>query len=266
MLHEKMGRISGLRRREKMREGKSKIRRQEMRAERRRRQRRQRLLVILGIFLAALVFIGLLVAPTLRDRFGPVGEFNRITPMPRPQEDGRTMGNPDAPVTIEVFSDFQCVACANFGLIIEPQIAETMVEEGQVHLIYRHYPFLDDAVPTSESEQAANASMCAAEQNMFWAYHDIVFVNFQGVNQGFYRDSRLVAFAESIGLDMEAFNACFNENRYRQEIQNDRALAEQLGVTGTPSIFINGEQIAPGFVPSFQQIQQAVEAELGQTQ
>jgi protein-disulfide isomerase len=237
-----------------------------MRAERRRRQRRQRLLVILGIFLAALVFVGLLVAPTLRDMFGPVGEFTRITPMPRPQEDGRAMGNPDAPVTIEVFSDFQCSACATFGLNVEPQIAETMVEEGQVYLIYRHYPFLDDTVPTSESDQAANASMCAAEQGMFWAYHDIVFANWQGVNQGFYRDSRLVAFAESVGLNMDTFNACFTENRYQPEIQADRTRGEQMGVTGTPSVFVNEVQIAPGFVPSFQQIQQAVEAELEQAQ
>jgi protein-disulfide isomerase len=249
-----------------MTDGKPRKLRQEMRAERRRRQRRQRLLVILGIFLAALVFVGLLIAPTLRDRFGPVGEFTTITPAPRPQEDGRTMGNPDAPVTLEVFSDFQCVACANFGMTIEPQIAETLVEEGQVYFIYRHYPFMDDAVPTNESDQAANASMCAAEQNMFWAYHDIVFANFQGVNQGFYRDSRLVAFAESLSLDMNAFNACFNQNRYEAEIESDRARALQLGVTGTPSIFVNEEPVSPGFVPNFQQIQQAVEAEIARTQ
>jgi protein-disulfide isomerase len=247
-----------------MRDSKSRVRRQEMRAERRRRLRRQRLLIILGIFIAALVFIGLLAAPTLRDMFGPVGEFTRITPIPRPQEDGRAMGDPNAPVTIEVFSDFQCSACATFAFNVEHQISDTMGEEGQAYLIYRHYPLLDDRVPTNESDQAANASMCAAEQDMFWAYHDILFANWQGVNQGFFRDSRLVAFAESLGLDMNAFNACFRENRYQQEIEADRARAEQMGVTGTPAVFVNEEPVAPGFVPSFEQIQQAVQAQSGQ--
>jgi protein-disulfide isomerase len=249
-----------------MKDARSKIRRQEMRAERRKRHRRQRLLVIVGIFLAAVVFVGLLIAPTLRNMFGPVGDFVSITPVPRPMEDGRAMGDPNAPARIDVYSDFQCIACANFGQNVEPQIAETMVAGGQVYLTYRHYPFLDDTVPTNESDQAANASMCAAEQNMFWAYHDIVFENWQGVNQGHYRDSRLVAFAESIGLDMNAFNACFAENRYQQEIEADRVRAGQLGVTGTPAVFVNDVPITPGFVPTLEQIREAVEAQIGQRQ
>jgi protein-disulfide isomerase len=106
--------------------------------------------------------------------------------------------------------------------------------------------------------------MCAAEQGRFWDYHDILFANWNGENQGAFLDKRLVAFAEALGLDMAAFNACFEENRYKAEIDQDLALGDELGVSGTPTVFVNGKQLTPGFVPSFADIAQAVEAALSQ--
>ncbi len=234
--------------------------RQAVRDKRRQQQRRQRLIVLLVVIGAALIISGLLILPSLL----PAGDIVQITPQSRPMVEGRNLGDPNAPVKIEVFEDFQCPSCRSYSEQIEPQVIETYVATGKVYYTFRHFPFLDDNQLRKESDQAANASMCAAEQGRFWDYHDILFANWNGENQGAFLDNRLVAFAEALGLDMAAFNACFEENRYKAEIDADLALGNELGVSGTPTVFVNRKQLTPGFVPSFADIAQAVEAALSQ--
>ncbi len=239
-----------------------KSRRQQIREQRVQKQRRQRLLTILLITGGALLIAGLLIAPSLRNSLTPVGEIVQVTPEARPMVDGAAMGDPNAPVLVEVFEDFQCPACRTYSGDVEPLLVENYVASGKVRYVFRHYPFLDDRSVTKESDQSANASMCAAEQDKFWEYHDFLFANWNNENAGAYSDKRLVAFAESLGLDMGRFNDCFNENRYEDDIQKDLADGTQKGVTGTPSVFVNGQIVKPGFVPSFDEIAQAVEAAL----
>lgn len=240
-----------------------KSRRQQIRDQRIQKQRRQRLLTILLITGGALVIAGLLIAPSLRNSLAPVGEIVQITPEARPMVDGTALGDPNAPVLIEVFEDFQCPACRTYSSDIEPLVVENYVATGKVRYVFRHYPFLDDRSTAKESDQAANASMCAAEQGKFWEYHDFLFANWNSENAGAYSDKRLVAFAEALGLNMGDFNACFNENRYKDDIQRDVSEGTQKGVTGTPSVYVNGQILRPGFVPSYDDIVQAVEAALG---
>lgn len=234
--------------------------RQAVRDKRRQQQRRQRLIVLLVVVGAALIVSGLLILPSML----PAGDIVQITPKSRPMVDGRNLGDPNAPVKIEVFEDFQCPSCRSYSEQFEPQIVETYVATGKVYYTFRHFPFLDDNQVRKESDQAANASMCAAEQGRFWDYHDMLFANQKGENQGTFLDRRLIAFAEALGLDMAAFNACFEENRYKAEIEADLALGAELGVQGTPSVFVNRKLLTPGFVPSFADISQAVEAALTQ--
>lgn len=244
----------------KKKAGKSK--RQLIREERIKRQRRQRLITILAITAGALIVVALLVYPSVNNALAPVGEIVMITPVPRPMPDGTAMGDVNAPVLVEVWEDFQCPACRTYSTEIEPLITENYVEQGNVRYVFRHFPFLDQRVPSNESQQSANASMCAAEQERFWDYHDMLFANWNGENIGAFSDKRLVAFAEALGLDMDGFNTCFQENRYRDEITRDKAEGEQVGVSGTPSIFVDGQQIRPGFVPSYQDISTAIDAAL----
>jgi len=206
--------------------------------------------------------VGLLILPSIRNAAAPVGEFVRITPISRPPADGTALGDPNAPVLIEVWEDFQCPACKSFSENVEPLVVQNYVETGKVRYVYRHFPFLDDQAVTKESDQAANASMCAAEQGRFWDYHDMLFANWNGENAGAYSDKRLVAFAESLGLDMQKFSACFEANRYKDQIEKDRADGTKAGVTGTPSVFVNGKIISPGFVPSYDEIARAVDEAL----
>ena len=236
--------------------------RQILREQRQKKQKQQRLLIMLGLAGVGVILILFLVVPAVIEATTPVGEFQLVTPYPRPNVDGRAMGDPNAPVTIEVFEDFQCPACQTYSELIEPEIVKNLVEPGTVYYIFRHNPFIDDRAATKESDQAANASMCASEQGRFWDYHDILYKNWNGENQGNFTDKRLVAFAEAIHLDMTAFNACFKANLYQDEIEKDIARGLELGVNGTPSVFVNGKIVKPGYVPSYEEIKAAVNAAL----
>ena len=232
--------------------------RQAIRDKRRQQQRRQRLYLILGVCAVPLVIAGILTFPSLLR----VGDIVKITPTTRPMEDGRAMGDPNAPVVIETYEDFQCSACRTFTTDIEPRIVEAYVATGKAYYIYRHLPFLDNNLVTKESDQSANASMCAGDQGRFWDYHDMLFANWNGENQNAFSNKRLVAFAEALELDMNAFNQCFQENRFAAEIKADEDSAKSLQINGTPTVLVNGKTVAPGAFPTFELISQEVEAAL----
>jgi len=240
----------------------SKSKRQVIREQRVKRQRQQRLMTILVIVGVALALSAILIIPSLQRSLAPVGEIVQITPVEHPMVDGTTLGDPNAPVLIEVWEDFQCPACRTFSETIEHQVIDNYVATGKVRYVFRHFPFLDDAAATRESDQAANASMCAAEQERFWDYNDILYANWNSENAGAFTDKRLVAFAETLGLDMAAFNSCFEENKYKEQIDADKALGTSRGVTGTPSVFVNGTILTPGFVPSYEEIAAAIDMAL----
>ena len=103
--------------------------------------------------------------------------------------------------------------------------------------------------------------MCASEQDKFWEMHTALYINWNGENQGAFNNRRLQAIAESIGLDMDSFNSCFSSNKYESEVQADFDLGQDMGVSGTPTVFVNGNRVgAPGRVASYQEIADAVNA------
>ena len=105
--------------------------------------------------------------------------------------------------------------------------------------------------------------MCALEQDRFWDYHNILFEN-QGTveNGGSFNDKRLQAFAESLGLDMTAFNDCFKANKYSTEIDADYQLGRAAGIDRTPSILINGVNNFQTILPTFEELIAAIDAAL----
>ena len=241
---------------------KKKSKRQMMREKRERRAKIQRFGVIGVIVVAALLVAFLLIYPNLK----PIGEVITMTPHAYSQVDGTTLGNSEAKVSVDVWEDFQCPACRNFSENIEPLIVQNYVDTGKVSYTFHQYPFIDDFASTKESDQSANASMCAAEQNRFWDYKEILFANWIGENVGSYTDRRLVAFAEAISLDMDAFKGCFNENRYKEEINQDFEAGKNLDIGSTPSIFVNGQRVlnaqGANYIPSYDDIAAAIEAAL----
>jgi protein-disulfide isomerase len=108
-----------------------------------------------------------------------------------------------------------------------------------------------------ESANAAEAAYCAGDQGRFWDFHGILFTNQNGENQGAFADKRLVAMAETLGLDMAEFNSCFDGGKYQTAVNQDRADGLAAGVQGTPAFVINGK-LVPGAL-SFAQLQQEIE-------
>lgn len=243
-----------------------KSKRQERREKMRQQEMRSRLTTIGLITVGALLLVIAFVWP----QFTTID--NLIVPEPRtdlPNPDGLSLGDPNAPVVIDVFEDFQCPACQFFSESVEPLIIEYLVKTGKARLVYHNYPFIDGdgASNGGESDQAANASMCANEQGKFWDMKEILYANWNGENRGNLSDRRLVAMAEAINLDMDTFNACFDANTYRDDIQAAFEYGQELGVSGTPSAFVNGAKAGQeGKIPTFQDIAVAVDAIAGTSQ
>ncbi|MCX6058367.1 MAG: thioredoxin domain-containing protein [Chloroflexi bacterium] len=224
----------------------------------RRKEQRGRWIGIGLITLGALFVAFLIIWPNVR----PVAEVIPAEPQTYPQADKTSMGNPNALIRIDAYEDFQCPACQKYTKETESQIITNLIATGKVYYVFHNYPFIDGAGAGNggESDQAANASMCASEQGKFWEMHGTIFANWNGEGQGAYADNRLTAFADKAGLDMTAFNTCFKANKYKAEIQADFDGGNKLGVQGTPSIFVNGTFITPGFIPSYDDVLKAVEA------
>lgn len=140
-------------------------------------------------------------------------------------------GNKKAPVTIVEFSDFQCPYCAQ----LQPTLEEVLkAYPKEVKLVFKHYPLPFHA----QAKNAAKATLAAGEQGKFWEMHDLVFSNFSQLS-----DEKFKELAAQIGLNVEKFTADYNSTKYEQTILQDMAAARNAGVTGTPTLFINGKRL-----------------------
>lgn len=227
-----------------------------IREQRRRQKRRQQLGTLLTIGGVVVFVVAVIVVVSLRKNLAPVGTIVSITPDPRPMANGNAMGDPNAPVKIDIFSDFQCPACLNFYHEIEPNLVADYVATGKVFFTYRSMGLWIGA----ESVAAAEAAYCAADQDKFWDYHDILFTNWTGENVGDFTNKRLIAFGENIGLDMNSFRSCLNGHKYSDKVNQDNSDGLKAGVEGTPTIIINGKKYDGDM--SYTSIKQAIEADL----
>jgi protein-disulfide isomerase len=208
--------------------------REEIRKKRIQKAKRQQGILIAIVVGIALLVTGFIIIQSLK----PVGDIVALTVRNHPQTDGLTMGDPNASIVVEEFSDFQCVACYRFWEGIEEEFITNYVSTGKVFFKYSPFSFIGP-----ESFQAAEAAYCANEQNQFWDYHDMIFQNWNGENVGNFSDQRLIAFASSIGLDEKDFKNCFTNNKYNNEVQTGVTYGNQSGVTATPSFLVNGELV-----------------------
>jgi len=169
------------------------------------------------------------------------------------QETRHFKGDASAPVVIIEFSDFKSPDCSTFSAGAGRQIRETYIAQGQVRLGYWHYVSLGP-----ESQTAAEASECAADQGAFWEYHDLIFaLGAQGVPINI--DS-LKLIASEMGLDRGTFDACLDRGKYTDLVQQQTALAQQLGIANTPAFMINAQAMLG--VQPFESFQQVIETQL----
>ncbi len=136
------------------------------------------------------------------------------------------------------------------------RIRQEYVESGQVRFVYKHFAILGP-----ESNRSAEASECAAEQEKFWDFHDLVFDD-QIATRSTLDDEKLVELATEIGLDTEAFTECLNSGRYVTQISQESLSVQSMGVRGTPGFLINGVFVS-GAQP-FEVFQEIIEEQLGE--
>ncbi len=165
-------------------------------------------------------------------------------------------GSPIAPIVIKEFSDFQCPFCARFTEQTFPTIEDELIAKGTAVLIFYDFPL---ASLHAQAFDAANAARCAGEQGAaaFWQMHDLLFDNVEAWSLP-EPLSVFSSFAAEIGLDIPEFEKCFIVDRYRGQIDEDLALGQASGVTGTPSFLIN-DQLFVGAQPA-KEFLKAVEA------
>ena len=133
-------------------------------------------------------------------------------------------------ITIVEFGDYACTYCQKS----HSKIREISVKyKDTVKFIFRDYP-----INTEQSTKLAQASRCAGEQGLFWSAHDKLFL-IQGIKE----DSEIKNSLKSIGLNMEKFNKCYDDQKYLNAIKKDLSDGNHLGITGTPTWFINGNMI-----------------------
>lgn len=240
----------------------SSLKRQALREERTKKERQKRLRLVMTIVGVAIGVVALVVA--LRAFASPSAtDIIEITPAARPQVDRNSMGDPNAPVQIVEFSDFQCPYCGQFATTTEPLITETYVSSGKVYFTYRSMGnFISQNIGrgSTESRDSAEAAYCAADQGKFWDYRDILFANVKGEDVGSFTKDRLVAMAEALGLNSGDFRDCLDSGKYRDQVNQDYLDGREAGVTGTPSFLINGKLLV-GAQP-FSVFQQEIEAAL----
>jgi len=115
----------------------------------------------------------------------------------------------------------------------EHKIVENFVDTGKVKIMFKDFTIIGP-----DSVSAAHFAHCAGEQEKFWEYHNILYTNWAGENNGWASNYNLLEFANELGLDMNELKKCNNENRYKSLIESSNSDAQLLGLTGTPAFFV----------------------------
>ncbi len=186
--------------------------------------------LIVGGVVIAVIIVGLLILLNLN-----LGTTTQTLAIPEGSV-GKTLGKPDAPVTIDEFADFQCPICGQADRTIQ-QMVPQYFDTGKAKLVFHNYAFIGD-----ESQWAAEAADCSADQNKFWDYANYVFTHQAGENKGAFSKDNLKGFAKALGLDTNAFNTCSDSGKYTAEVKQEKLQGDQLGIRATPSFFIKGQK------------------------
>ena len=157
----------------------------------------------------------------------------------------RALGKADAPVTLEIWSDFQCPACDQLATIVEPALIRTYVTPGTLRILVRDAAFqgAKSGASYDESVEAGAAARCAAVQNAYWPFHNWLFANQVGENQGAFGDERLRGIATAVGLDVKAWDACRATGEPQAAVRAETKEALAKGVNATPTMYLNGQAI-----------------------
>ena len=161
---------------------------------------------------------------------------------PAVQAEGFTMGSPNAPVEVLEWADFECPGCMQFATLTEPDVRQRLVATGQVRFTYFFFPLTQIH---RSAASAAYASACAGDQQKFWEMHDAIYQGFSDWASGRARNPKNVykGYAERIGLDVGAWEECYDGDAKKALIQSHVTAGVQRGVESTPTFFIGGRKV-----------------------
>ena len=143
------------------------------------------------------------------------------------------LGNPNAPITMVEFGDYQCTFCSKFFHETENSIITNYIKTGKVKILFKDYIILGQ-----DSINAANAAHCANDQKLFWEYHSMLYNNWAGENTGWADLAHLHEFANTLGLDMDVFSTCMSDLKWNELVNLSSKDGQKLGVSGTPTFFV----------------------------
>jgi len=225
-----------------------------------------RRLLVLG-YLGALILGAVLGAGGLALAMGGATPSPSPAPTPvpsaRPTEPpaGNAIGRPDAPVTVEVWADYQCPFCRLEDLLFGGALDREYVTPGITRVIYRDFAFLGQ-----ESIDAAVAARCAGAQDPAaqLRYHEALYTFQQGENQGRFARENLVKIAEMAGVTSQAaFTTCLDDPAVAKAVADETTAGRNVGVTSTPTLRLRGpggERVLTGFSQTWPTVRDALEA------
>ena len=143
------------------------------------------------------------------------------------------LGNPNAPIIMVEFGDYQCTFCSKFFHETENSIITNYVKTGKVKILFKDFIILGQ-----DSMNAANAAHCANDQKSFWKYHSMLYNNWAGEDTGWADLAHLHEFANTLGLDMDVFSTCMSDLKWNELVNLSSIDGQKLGVSGTPTFFV----------------------------
>ena len=149
------------------------------------------------------------------------------------------LGKADAPVTLVEFGDYQCHFCNVFFHSTEESIIRDYVDAGKVKMIFKDYNIIGP-----DSVTSSHGAHCASDQEMFWEYHDILYNNWTGENDGWASSENQLKFAQELGLNIEQWSECMEKGTHSQRILASNEDAKSLELGGTPAFFVIGSDEA----------------------
>lgn len=213
------------------------------------------IVAVIAVILLAIILVGNFSGGSSDNSGGNSGENLDTSGQP-------LKGDEDAPVTVVEFGDYKCPACKDFHESVVPEIESQFIESGDAAFHYVHYPFLsEDSTTAAEFSEAVYGEL---GDEAFWSFHDTLFAN-QPQNEGgdYFNQERLTELLQTTASEEEVTTVveAFESGAYEENVENDRSMAEDLGVNSTPSVFVNGELFEGD---SYQELLDMIEEEAGE--
>jgi protein-disulfide isomerase len=197
------------------------------------RKQRNRLFVIIG---GGVIVAAAIVGIVVQANRSASNKTNVVIPSSANGPGGSVMqGSASAPVLVEMYGDFQCPHCAAWEASTYPTVQQ-LVQQGKIRFAFHNFPFIGN-----ESFALANAAMCAGDEGKFWEAHDFFYANQQPENSGYWNESQLIAALDQVGAASPQAQQCVHNHPYYSWLHTQSDGASQRGVTGTPTVFVDGK-------------------------